>query len=306
MLKSGTHAPGVPPSAFDPPAGTALRFEQPDPRIADYVTDYYALDSDGEEHMGAVEWSMPASANIRLFLGERPVHVMIGKRIYAPTPVAALYGPSSHALRVESFGGLTIGMGVSALGWSRLFAQPASRFRDRIVPLAEAMPARLANAMFEALHASDRSLEIKQVLDTFLIEHLGPPHPDEARIRQLMTLIVDRVDEIAVAAERMELTSQRLRQIALRHFGFPPKRLMRRARFLQSLLRMYAAGEADYSLVSNSYFDVSHFLRDAEEFLGTTPRRFMAMQTPYLRQVLRARQAVFGAPAQALHRVGEG
>ena len=68
---------------------------------------------------------------------------------------------------------------------------------------------------------------------------------------------------------------------------------------------MYAAGgEADYSLRSHSYFDVSHFLRDADEFLGTTPRRFMARQTPYLRYLLRARTAVFGAPTQALVPIG--
>ena len=69
---------------------------------------------------------------------------------------------------------------------------------------------------------------------------------------------------------------------------------------------MYAAGdEADYSLRSHSYFDVSHFLRDADEFLGTTPRRFMAMQAPYLRHLIRARTAVFGVPVQALHPVGQ-
>ena len=120
--------------------------------------------------------------------------------------------------------------------------------------------------------------------------------------RLFRALIVDeRVEELTEMAGEVGLTPQQLRQISLRHFGFPPKRLLRRARFLRSLLRMYAAGEADYSLRSHSYFDVSHFLRDSEEFLGMTPRRFMAQQTPYLRHILKTRSAVFGAPAQALY-----
>lgn len=307
MIVSGTHAPDVPDSVFEGPPGTALRYERPDPRVASYVTDYHLLDSEGPDVIGAIEWIMPGSANIRLFMDARSTNVTIGNRVYAPTPHNALYGPTSRALRVEAFGGLTIGMGISALGWARLFKQPATEFRDRIVPLAELWPAGVAAELYDRLARSDRALEVKGVLDAFLLAHLGEPHPDEPTIRRVMMLLVDEtIGDIAEIAERVDLTAQQLRAITLRYFGFPPKRMLRRARFLRSLLRMYAAGDAaDYSLISRSYFDVSHFLRDSEEFLGTTPRRFMAMQTPYLRHVLRARTAVFGVPAQALHPVSE-
>lgn len=303
MILSGTHKPGVDPELFAPQRNTALRFEVPDPRVVDYVTDYYVYDSEGPEVEGAVSFSMPGPANLRFFMDERPVTVTIGNRLYAPTPHAALYGPTTRALKVESFGGVTIGMGISALGWARLIDQPANRYRDRIAPMADALPPATVTALQERLRASDRALDVKPILDAFFLERLGQPHPEEPVIRTLAALIVDEsVPDIAVIAERAGVSPQRLRQTALRFFGFPPKRLLRRARFLRSLLRMYEAGdEADYSLISGSYFDVSHFLRDAEEFLGTTPRRFMAQQAPYLRQILRARTAVLGEPAQALH-----
>lgn len=306
MLTSGTHTPGVPPELFETNLPTALRFERPDPRLADYVTDYHAFDSGGVLALGVVDWGMPGGANIRLFLGDRPVNATIANRIYAPTPIAALFGPTGRAIRIEAFGGLTIGLGVSPIGWARLFSHPANRLRDRIVPLAEVAGAPLAQGLMNRLRASDRSAEIKAVIDAFLLEHLGPPHPDEPLVRKLMAHIADEAtDDIAAIADDIGVTAQQLRQLALYHFGFPPKRLLRRARFLRSLVRMYAAGEgADYSLISKSYFDVSHFLRDSEEFLGMTPRRFMAMQTPYLRQILRVRQAVLGAPVQALHQLG--
>jgi hypothetical protein len=304
MIVGGTHATDVPTSVFETPPHCALRYERPDSRIADYIMDYYVFDSEGPDAIGAVEWSMPTSANLRFFMDERSVNVTIGKRTFAPTPHAALYGPTGRASRVEAFGGVTIGMGVSPLGWARLFAHPAARYRDRIGPLADALPPSLTEELFGRLKACDRSLQVKGVLDAFFLEHLGPPHPDEPNIRRLMAMIVDEaVADIATIADTVQQTPQQLRQLAMRYFGFPPKRLLRRARFLRSFLRMYVAGKADYDLISSSYFDRSHFLRDSEEFLGTTPRRFMAMQTPFLRQVIRARAAVFGVPAQALHRV---
>lgn len=303
MIVSGTHTPGVDPAVFVCDAHSALRFERPDPRVADYATEYYVLDFHDPDTTGLLEWGMPGPPNLRFFMDERPLNVTIGNRIYAPTPHLALYGPTGRVMKIEAFSGVTIGAGLSALGWARLVDQPANRFRDRIVPLSEAFSARLATTLYERLKESDRALDVKAIFDAFFLENLGEPHPDEPYIRKLSSLLIDEtVADTAEIVERVGLNPQRLRQLSLRYFGFPPKRLLRRARFLRSLLRMYAAGnDADYSLISRSYFDVSHFLRDADEFLGTTPRRFMTQQTPYLRQILRARTAVLGEPAQALH-----
>ncbi len=308
MIEGGTHAPGIAPETFDGPPNTALRLERPDPRVADYISEYYVYDSRGPDLLGAIEWAMPGPANLRFFFGEQPYNVWMGSRAYTPVPVSALYGPTSRVSRFEVFGGATVGMNLTPLGWARLIRKPAQQFCDRIVPVSEAISGAFERELFDVLAASDKGPGLKRDLDAFFLDNLGFANPDEAMIRRIMALIVDEtVGGLAEIAERVELTAQQLRTLSLRNFGFPPKRLLRRARFLRSLLRMYAAGgDADYSLRSHSYFDVSHFLRDADEFLGMTPRRFMAMQTPYLRYLLKARTAVFGVPAQALHPVGEG
>lgn len=294
--------PGVPVEVFEAPANTALRFEAPDPRLAPFISDYYVLDSEGPDVMGHIEYAMPGGANFRFYLGENQINVTIGNRVFAPAPRASLYGPTSRVLRHETFGGVTVGIGITPLGWARWIGRQASNYCDRITPLNDVLPDHLGQRLYDLLAASDQDLSVKPLLDAFFLDHLGPPHPDESKIRRVMTLIVDETgEELAQAAARVNLTPQQLRTTALRHFGFPPKRLLRRARFLRSLLRMYAAGgEADYSLRARSYFDVSHFLRDADEFLGMTPKRFMAMQTPYLRHVLKVRAAVLGVPVQAL------
>jgi hypothetical protein len=56
-----------------------------------------------------------------------------------------------------------------------------------------------------------------------------------------------------------------------------------------------------YDLIDSSYYDSSHFLRDANTFLGTTPRRFMAQGTTFMIASLIARAAAIGPATQALH-----
>lgn len=96
--------------------------------------------------------------------------------------------------------------------------------------------------------------------------------------------------------------SARLRRLALRHFGLTPKLLFRRTRFLRSFLQLWQGGDIEnYRAIDQSYFDASHFLRDAYTFLGTTPRRFLQQPHAFLAGSVRARAAVLGAPTQALH-----
>lgn len=304
MIESGTHTPGVSVESFGLPANTALRYEQPDPRLAGYLNDYHVLDSDEVAHANAVDWMLPSWPAIRILLAERPLAVTLRRRVYDPVPVASLYGTTSQAMEVVTNGGVTIGVGISALGWSRLFRRPADLYRDRLTPLDQVMPADIVHDLVESLRASDRGPAVKAILDAFFLQHMGPPNPDEMAIRQLMALIVDdETNDLSTAAERVGISGDQLRRLSTRYFGFPPKTLLIRTRFLRSFLRMLGSPDGpDYGLIAKSYHDVSHFLRDADRFLGMTPRRFMAMKTPYLDAALRARAAVLGAAMGALHR----
>ncbi|MGH6617061.1 hypothetical protein [Sphingomonas sp.] len=308
MIESGTHTPNVSVESFGLPPHTALRYERPDPRLAAYLTDYHVLDSD-ESGVGTnIEWMLPSWPAIRVILADNPIALTIGGTTYDPMPEAALYGTTSKAMRVRTAGGVTIGAGITPLGWSRLFRGPADQYRDRIVSLDTVMPAGVVEELVSRLRASDQALDVKDILDRFFLNHMGPRDRNEGEIRALMALIVDdATQDLSTAAARIGIDARRLRRLATRHFGFPPKTLLLRARFLRSFLKMFAIRDhADYSLIATTYHDASHFLRDANRFLGMTPRRFMAMKTPYLDAVLRARAAVFGTATTALHDVDAG
>lgn len=306
LIESGTHTPHVSVDAFDLPENTALRLERPDPRLTALVTDYHVLDS-VENRPGKVDWMLPSWAAIRIFLGSSSIGVTLGNRTYDPVPVASLYGVTSRAMRVATQGGVTVGLTITPLGWARLFSQRADLLRDRITPLDTLMPPDRVAALVDRLRASDLGGEVRGILDEFLLEWTATPNPDEPLIARIMELVLDDgLARLGESALLQDVTENRLRRVTNRYFGFAPKTLMLRSRFLRSFVRMMATRDkADYSQVAAVYHDRSHFLRDARRFLGMTPRAFMAMDTPYLDAAMRARRAVFGQPVSSLQRPAE-
>jgi len=282
-----------------------IRYDQPADDLGGYITGYHVYTAEAST-TPQVDWFLPGTANIRVTLDAGPVAVTIGRRTFDPLPQVALFGPTSTAMKATTHGGVMIGFGISALGWSRFTQRKAGDFRNRIVPAAEIVGQRFCDALVAALARSDRERQVAGVLDGLIRDRMAPPRADEPAIRRLMALIAqDEATDIVAAADMIGLPTHALRRLAVRHFGFPPKMLLMRARFLRSFLRLVEArDDADYSVIDKSYFDASHFLRDAGTFLGMTPRRFMTLDTPFLDASLRARAAVLGAATQALHDIG--
>jgi len=294
MIISGSLVPGVDPASFALPDATAFRLEMPDAALRDYISDYHVYDSDGSQYSGAREYMLPSWPAIRICLADKPMGVELGDTRYDPLPVAALYGTTTRAMLATPHGGVTIGASLTPLGWARLFSCPASVVRDRIVPLESCMNRKLVTELVSSLRNSNQSTEVKAILDGFFLRHMRPVHRDDAAIRQLMQLINDpRTGDLASESERVGISAKQLSRLSNRHFGYPPKRLLMRTRFMRSFLPMFCNGrKCDFSLIDDDYVDASHFLRDARRFLGTTPARFMRHPTPYLDAVLRARRIV--------------
>jgi hypothetical protein len=234
-----------------------------------------------------------------------PIGVSIGNHRFDPLDRASLYGPTSRAFRTVTTGGIAVGIGLTALGWARMIARPAADYHNRVTPLANVIGAQMGRRLTEGLDALQDDTSIKPLLDSILSPAFTKPHPREELIRAFSTLIVtDGVIEMKDVADRLDVPTHELRRMATRHFGMPPKLLLRRSRFLRSFIGLIQAnGLSDYSAIDSSYFDASHFLRDAATFLGTTPRRFIEAETVFLKASLRARAAVIGPPTQALHKV---
>lgn len=275
---------------------------RPAPDLAPYFSGYhlYAVEGNhGEANRGAFE---PAGASLRITIagGEDWRVRPIGGEWLRPGPVA-LFGPSSELVWSQSGSGILIGAGVRPRGWLRLFDRPARGAADRIVPgpsLSHLDPEAIS-ARFGALSDDE---QVRQRLDAMLREVLRPPPADDLAIAAIEAALVDQnVQSVAELGERTGLSLRKLQRLADLAFGFPPKVLLRRARFLRSLHALRAArrGEAA-AVIDPQYTDHSHFIRDSRDFLGMSPQAFLDIDLPLMKRSLELRRRVLGAPAQAL------
>ncbi|WP_174292054.1 helix-turn-helix domain-containing protein [Sphingomonas bacterium] len=303
MIESGTHEPDADPAAWHLPDGTALRYERPAPSLRSLIADYVVLDSDPAVFKGPSSWLLPGSP--KLWVALTPdVRIKTRSRPISELGAAVLIGPSSITMPTESRGGVSIVIEPTPRGWARLFDVSAASLRDRIVPLDQHLRAGWTAEMLARLHACDRGADVKSVLDAFFIERLPSPTEHEDGIARIEQLIVDEAGsgDILGWAARADIGSPRtLARMCESYFGFGPKLLQRRHRFLRVFAAMLIAPEpVDFRIVPPGYHDVPHFLRDARHFLGMTARQFLAMPMLYLRAALRARTAVLGTPLPLL------
>jgi AraC-like DNA-binding protein len=303
-MHGGTNTPGVPEDVFAMPAGMRMRYDVPTASLAECVTGYaiYAADDPQPTH----HWFLPAPMMICIAVDAGTLEAQIRNYHSGPLGPVSLNGATTTALRMTTRGGISVGIGISALGWARLSQRPAAQYTNQVVPLTDVLGDVVQARFIKEVNALSDDAAIQPVLDGVLSSLMEKPHPMEDLLRGLSALLMkDSVIEVAHVATHLGVSPTALRSLCRQYFGIVPKVLMRRARFLRSWLKVRREnGELDYGAIDSSYFDASHFLRDASTFLGTTPRRFAAIDSPFLHASLRARAAVLGAATQSLHQVG--
>lgn len=296
MIESGSGVAGVDPRGWALPPGVALRVERPAADLQPLFTDYVVSAPDGAGSSDARTLIMPGWPTVRLAVTRDTTSIRIGPRRYDTPPRAALMGTSSRTADIVTNGGIFVTIGITPLGWSRLSRLSGDSVRDRLIPLSDVIASRAVTQLCKDVGNSDLARDLPALLDDFWRAHLLAPCDKEDMIRGLTRIIVEgATEDIATASEMLDISPNTLRRLSTRFFGFPPKLLLVRARFTQSMIRMMLAeGRSDYSIIAASYFDKSHFLRDAHRFLGTTPRRFLRHDHRLMAAYFRAQRAVFG------------
>lgn len=283
------------------PTAARMRYWRPADRLAPFISGYhlYAIEPPAGERQRDV--FQPAWPALRFTFGGGNWCVREPGERWQPVGALSVFGPSSRVTWSESGAGMVVGIGLRPRGWSRLARAKACDWADRVgdpVPVFVFDPRELMHEI--ALLVDDE--RVPALFDAFLAQHAGAPDEGDAVVGHVEAALLD--PEIATVAElagKVGISQRSLERLSRRAFGFAPKLLMRRARFLRSLhavARAPAAARA--TAIDPRYTDYSHFVRDAQYFLGMSPQAFLKLDTPLLRQSLVLRRQVLGASAQAL------
>lgn len=236
----------------------------------------------------------PGWASIRLTLEQdRDWSVRLGNRMIDPVPRDAFFGPSSSAGYITTYGGTIVGVGIKPFGWAQLFGGDIARYSNHVVPLSEVDAG--GSTLREALEAG----EAPDVAFTrWLTTRLYRRPPVDPRIERLSALLDNPATQrIEMLAEALEVTPRGLAAMTRFNFGFTPKLLLRRTRFMRALSGVLTEPvRGSEVLDAAGYWDRSHFLRDSHLFLGCSVRDFQRRRGPLNRLALSAREVALGSP----------
>lgn len=279
-----------------------LRFHLPHPALRQHVSAYYALDvgRDAIDDRLHPEWG-----NVRFALaGDWTCSLEDRTDAGALAPRATLFGPTSRSMRITGTPGARLfGFGLLPLGWAQLLQAPADRFADRMLPLTELAGARAARWLGWLQRDADDAARVARV-DRFLLRRLaGAPAADPHLAALHGVLVSGEIGTVAGFAAQVGVTERTLERLCPRLFGFAPKQLLRRQRFLRTLDRVVHNPTRPLTeLLDAHYADQPHFVREFRAIMGLTPTAYFAEPRTMMRLAAAERERVVGQTMQGLHR----
>jgi AraC-like DNA-binding protein len=242
----------------------------PDVALQSYVTFYYFVTAYGPLE----DFLYPEWGNVRFALdGDWRVTM----DSYGPEPqVNVLFGPTDRCGAVTTAGGRLVGFGMTPLGWRRLIGTDADLMANRVRSMTDELgrPAHELRAAF----ASDTS-DAQGVarLDALLIDLLSRRPQETPAFVAVDRALRSHPANVPQFAAEAGVPPRTLHRLCLHLFGFAPKRLLRRQRFLDTLGKVRTAvGDPLREALDAAYFDQAHFYRDFRDFMGMSPRAYYA------------------------------
>lgn len=276
-------------------------FREPPEAFAGCLTTFYHLTLDLPEGAGPVtDYLQPEWANIRFFCGLPPDAEIAGSRVSGARFVAT--GASSLPCRFTLGPTRMWGVGFLPLGWARFFGTDASDLTNLICDGATHPVFSRFAGLAEALCDPGASLE--EQYDALVAGMAAAMRPgrDDARIARVHAALVSgAVASVAELAETCAMSTRTLERICTRHFGFAPKLLLRRQRFMRSLTTFMLQPAARWTeAIDADYHDQAQFTREFREFMTMNPSEYAALDHPVLTSFMEARARIWGSPAQTL------
>jgi AraC-like DNA-binding protein len=194
------------------------------------------------------------------------------------------------------------GIGFLPLGWARFIGAEAYDLSNIACDGTQHPAFAKFDVLTEALCDPDMDTEAQFDAITQAMEGLMQPHRDEPKIMRVHTALVSgSFSLVSDLADACGMSIRTLERVCRRHFGFTPKLLLRRQRFMRSLTSfMLHEGSRWTQAMDEEYHDQAQFTREFSEFMTMTPSDYAALDHPILSSFMEARARVWGSAAQTL------
>lgn len=281
-----------------------IRFFAPVEALRPYVSTLYLTEVNSSDGQPIGDHLHPEWANLRILENETPVGG-IGDTKPGPLPQFVVTGPTSRSSWFESAKMRSWGIGLLPLGWVKFIGASAEDYADRNVD-GEQDPAfksfrDLRSFVFDPGESATATQAER--INQFLLTLMERGPADNDLVQRAHGILVDPdLGTVQEMAERLGIIGRSLDRLSRKAFGFPPKLLLRRQRFLRSLADNMLNPEQNWiSTIDPQYYDQAHFGRDFQRFMGMSASAYKALPHPFMNAAVHGRMAAAGAGMQALH-----
>lgn len=295
------HLSAAPPAAL--PAGYRLKaeFHEPPPQFEGCFTTFYHVTLEMDEKGDRLtDYLQPEWANIRFFCGGSPTAEIGTSRVSGARFVAT--GASALPCRFAQGPMRMWGVGFLPLGWARFMRSDARSCTNIVCDGARHPAFQHFSGLADMLCNPEIDIDMQFNAITAAMTQLMRPTRDDARIRRVHAALVNG-DHASVLelAEACATSIRTLERMCMRYFGFSPKLLMRRQRFMRSLTTyMLQRGSRWTEAMDAHYHDQAQFTREFREFMTMNPSEYAALDHPILKSFMKARARVWGSAVQTL------
>jgi AraC-like DNA-binding protein len=278
----------------------SLRLFMPHESLREDISAYYLFDATNPS--GSIDRLLPEWGNIRLILDGR-WRIQFGTGKIEDVPETVLNGFISRAPMIVSDGPSRIaGIGIMPKGWARLIGTKASDHVDRICDLSTIFGEKAAKLLADARHCtsdSDTVATLEAFFQNLVAERAPAPVIIDAIFSVLMNGHINSVEEFS---ERLGVSTRQCERLCRRYFGFSPKLLLRRQRFLRAFSRIRSKKMGTWvENLDEGYADQSHFIREFRYFVRLSPSDYFGKEESIVRQIADARERFFGEAVQGLY-----
>ena len=275
-----------------------VKFYRLPEEIAPYFTALSCLTVKAPQGHCITDLAPPEWATLRFRQSGSAVRAGFDKGSQVPVPAFTGGGPTSVALRYHMQNLRGWGLGIQPLGWALYSDVPAGEVADRLTDgMTQPAFRRFRELSLSIGNGSEDREELAAQIIRFLV-NLRPAHtPARAQILACHAALRDPdLGTVEALADATGVARRSLERLTRRYFGFSPKLLLRRQRFLRSLAAFMLAGHRQWSeVIDRHYCDQAHFVRDFHCFMGMTPSEYAEMPHPLLERVVAQRMADQGA-----------
>jgi AraC-like DNA-binding protein len=283
-----------------------VRFHQPSPALRCYFTSFYLTEIEVADGGRVEDFLHPEWGGVRMIRGDLPDGEPLGGAPYSGIANIGM-GPTCTTVRFCIGTSRIWGLGLLPAGWAKFIGEPASQLADAVhdvdahASFAHLRP--LSGAVIAG--APDEAAELARI-DAFFMSHIGRASPDEERIIAVHAALLDEdVGNVHEMVDASGVKPHTLERLCRRYFGFAPSLLLRRQRFMRSLVHYMLDPSLKWiGAIDAHYHDQAQFVRDFHRFMGMSPREYAAQPHPILDAVMHARAIAAGAAVQALHPPG--